>query len=169
MRLAELPGPHLNRWQQTLALLAGEPVPLPPVISSSVHRTADPAELAAELEEARARRAEAKARRKAATTTRQADAGQAHTTPRGHTTMTAEQRFLATAADLLQQALNQLQADAPEAAAEVARAITGGASARVSATLNRASGTAWLTTALVLPDGEAVQVSHCELQRETTQ
>jgi hypothetical protein len=161
----------LNRWQQTLALLRGDPAELPAlrIVGTRVHRSAGADELAEEQAEARAIRAAAKARKQAATTTCPADAGQATpTTPRTNT-VTAEQRFLTAAADLLQQALNQLQADAPEAASEVARAIGGGASARVSATLNRSTGTVWLSTALVLPDGEAVQVSHAELQREVRQ
>ena len=37
----------MNRWTRTVALLRGDAVPLPEVISSTVHRSADPAELAA--------------------------------------------------------------------------------------------------------------------------
>ena len=159
----------MTRWQQTLSLLAGDPVPLPAVISTRVHRSADPAELADEAAEARAIRAAAKARRKAATTTCPADAGQAHTTTEEPATMTPENTFLCAAAPLLQQDLDSLRADEPEAAQVVARAIRAGGMARISATLSPSTASAWLRCELVLPVGEVIQLSQAEMQREVRQ
>ncbi len=74
----------MTRWTRTVALLAGDPVPLPEVIGTRVHRSAEPAALAAELAEARAIRQAAKARRLAATTTCPAWAGINNTEEQRH-------------------------------------------------------------------------------------